>query len=82
MCCMEQQSPWEKESMNLLLLPLRGDVGAPACPYGSVGDDRPATRTYAYIGSRMSLGRLIFGSVLAWLMASEVVIWAAVRGRS
>jgi hypothetical protein len=21
MCCMEQQSPWEKESMNLLLLP-------------------------------------------------------------
>jgi hypothetical protein len=30
-----------EESMNLpFLLPLCGDVGAPACSFGSVGDDR------------------------------------------
>jgi hypothetical protein len=39
-------APWKQESMNLpFLLPLRGDVGAPTCSFGSVGDDWPATRT-------------------------------------
>jgi hypothetical protein len=42
---------------------LASEMQVPACPYGSVGDDRPATRMYAYIGSSVSLGKLIFGSL-------------------
>jgi hypothetical protein len=74
------EAPWEQESMNLLFITF-----AWRCRSASVSvrqrRRRSAGNTYVRVYRQQDeLGRLIFGSVLAWLVASEVVIWAAVFG--